>query len=57
MKKKVLIPAAILVVLCAMFGVYKYYIEEVVDYYTLSYKETPRGNSAIRHHALSSQEL
>jgi hypothetical protein len=43
MKKKVLIPAAILVVLCAMFGVYKYYIEEVVDYYTLSYKETPLG--------------
>ena len=43
MKKKVLIPAIILVVLGALFGVYKYYIEEVVDYYTLSYRENPIG--------------
>lgn len=43
MKKKLFIPAIFLVVLVALFGVYKYYIEEVVDYYTLSLKVTSTG--------------
>lgn len=56
MKKKLLIPAIILVVLGALFGVYKYYIEEVVDYYTLSYKVTPLGepDASVRKNNYSS---